>query len=119
VTIKLKRAYEAPDEGDGYRVLVDRLWPRGLRKQDARIDLWLQRIAPSTELRQWYGHDVDKWAEFRRRYLGELSEHQELLELLGDIERHRKTVTLIFGARDQTHNEATVLLEALKEHSDE
>ena len=113
VTIRIKRVYEAPDEADGYRILVDRLWPRGLSSGSARIDLWLRRIAPTDELRSWYGHEIERWPGFRERYERELAGHGELLDLIGDIERHRKTVTLLFGAKDEAHNEANVLLEVL------
>jgi uncharacterized protein YeaO (DUF488 family) len=114
MAIRLKRVYEPPSDDDGYRVLVDRLWPRGLSKERARVDLWLQRIAPSTGLRTWYGHDVAKWPQFRERYREELSGHGELLDLIRDIERHRKVVTLLFGAKDGEHNEANVILEVLR-----
>jgi len=114
MSIAVKRVYEPAAESDGYRILVDRLWPRGLSTEDAHIDLWLRRIAPTTELRRWYGHDVERWPEFSVRYAEELASHGELLDLIGDIERHRKTVTLLFGAKDEEHNEATVLVDALK-----
>ena len=114
MTIRLKRVYDAMAEEDGYRVLVDRLWPRGLSKEAAHVDLWLQRIAPTTALREWYGHDVGRWPEFRERYRAELVGHEELLDLLCDIERHRKVVTLLYGAKDEEHNEAAVLLEVLE-----
>lgn len=114
MAIKLKRVYDPPEDQDGYRVLVDRLWPRGLSKESAHVDLWLRRIAPTTELRTWYSHDIAKWLEFQTRYREELSGHGELLDLLHDIERHRGVVTLLFGARDETHNEAVVLLGVLK-----
>jgi len=114
VTIKVKRVYDQPAPEDGYRVLVDRLWPRGLSKESAHVDLWMRGVAPTTELRKWYGHEVDKWPEFRERYEKELAQHGELLDLIGDIEHQRKTVTLLFGARDQEHNEAVVLAQALK-----
>jgi uncharacterized protein YeaO (DUF488 family) len=117
VTIKLKRVYEPSADEDGYRVLVDRLWPRGLSQGAAHVDLWLRRVAPSTELRKWYGHDVDRWPGFQARYREELSTHGELLDLILDIERHRKVVTLLFGAKDVSHNEANVILEVLKERS--
>lgn len=113
MTIRLKRVYEPYSEEDGYRILVDRLWPRGLSREAAHVDLWLRRIAPSTELRTWYGHELDKWPEFRERYMRELESHRELIELIGDIERHRKRVTLLFGAKDEEHNEAEVLAEVL------
>ena len=112
--IELKRVYDPASKSDGYRILVDRLWPRGLTEESARVDLWLRRIAPTTELRKWYDHDVEKWPEFQKRYEGELATHGELLDLILDIERHRKVVTLLFGAKDIEHNEANVVLTALK-----
>ena len=114
MTVRIKRAYDPPSPDDGYRLLVDRLWPRGVSKESAQVDLWMKGVAPTAELRTWYGHEVDKWPEFRRRYEEELTEHGELLDLIHDIERHRKTVTLLFGARDQAHNQAVVLAEVLK-----
>jgi len=116
VTIKVKRVYEPDSEDDGYRLLVDRLWPRGLTEETAGVDLWMRDVAPSTELRKWYGHEIDKWPEFRGRYEEELTHHGELLDLIRDIEQHRKTVTLLFGAKDEEHNEANVLAEVLKRH---
>lgn len=114
VTIRMKRVYELPADHDGYRVLVDRLWPRGLSEAEAHVDLWLRRIAPSTELRHWFGHDLDRWPESQARYCEELSTHTELLDLIGDIEWHRHVVTLLFGAKDEAHNQAVVLLDVLK-----
>ena len=114
MAIKVKRVYDSPSPEDGYRVLVDRLWPRGLSKESAHVDLWMRDVAPTTELRTWYGHEVDKWPEFRERYEEELTQHGELLDLVRDIERHRGTVTIVFGAKDQEHNEANVLAEVLK-----
>jgi uncharacterized protein YeaO (DUF488 family) len=106
--IKLKRAYEKPAKDDGERILVERLWPRGLTKLEAKIDLWLKEIAPSTELRRWFGHDPDKWDEFRQRYQKELKHKDDLIKLL---KRKAKTgtVTLIYAARDEEHNSALVL----------
>jgi len=112
--IRLKRAYDAPAADDGVRVLVDRLWPRGVRKADAAIDLWMKDIAPSTELRRWFGHDPARWPEFRRRYEAELREHADRLEELRGMAR-RGPVTLVFGARDEAHNDAVVLRELLLE----
>lgn len=112
--IKVKRVYEEPASGDGYRILVDRLWPRGLTDEDAHVDLWMRRIAPTDELRTWFGHEAEKWPEFRERYRAELKEHAELLALIGDVERHRKIVTLLYGAKDEEHNQAVVLREVLK-----
>jgi len=117
MSIRLKRVYDPAAESDGYRILVDRVWPRGLTEETARVDLWLRRIAPTTELRKWYSHDVEKWTDFQRRYEEELARHGELLDLIGDIERHRKTVTLLFGAKDEDHNEANVLVDVLKKRS--
>jgi uncharacterized protein YeaO (DUF488 family) len=106
--IRIKRAYEEPDREDGTRILVDRLWPRGLTKEKARVDLWLKDVAPSTELRKWFAHDPDKWEEFRSRYLQELKRNKEQLSLLRQ-EAAKGTVTLVYGAKDQQHNEAVIL----------
>jgi len=112
--IKLKRVYEPVKRGDGRRVLVERLWPRGLRKDDRRISEWLRDVAPSPELRRWYGHDPAKWAQFRRRYRSELHrpEWRRLLDALADKAR-RGTVTLVYAARDTERNSAVVLRETL------
>jgi uncharacterized protein YeaO (DUF488 family) len=107
-TIRLKRAYDAPAAGDGFRILVDRLWPRGVSKASAHIDLWLKDVAPSTELRQWFGHDPAKWAEFQARYRSELAGHPEAIQAILE-HAHEGTVTLVFGARDVEHNDAVVL----------
>jgi uncharacterized protein YeaO (DUF488 family) len=106
--IQLKRVYEKPSRKDGVRILVDRLWPRGLSKERAAVKLWLKDVAPSTELRKWFDHDPAKWTEFQRRYRKELDEKKEALDLLRDKSRD-KTVTLLYGARDEEHNEAVVL----------
>ena len=112
MNIKIKRVYERPDKEDGTRILVDRLWPRGLTKAKASVDLWLKDIAPSTELRKWFGHDPGKWAEFKTRYRAELRENDEQVALLkGEIEKG--VVTLLYGAKDEEHNEAVVLQEFL------
>jgi uncharacterized protein YeaO (DUF488 family) len=112
--LQVKRAYDAPDESDGTRVLVDRLWPRRLTKERAKIDLWLKDIAPSAELRKWYGHEPERWEEFRRRYLEELQTEpaRQALERLRDLAR-QGTVTLIVGARDSEHSDGSVLREVL------
>jgi len=112
MSIRLKRAYAKPERADGTRILVDRLWPRGLTKRKAAIDLWLKEIAPSTELRKWFRHDPKKWRSFRNRYRTELKEQSAPLEL---IKRKAKegVVTLIYGARDEQRNEAVVLKELL------
>jgi uncharacterized protein YeaO (DUF488 family) len=116
--IRLKRAYEPPAVTDGTRVLVDRLWPRGLTKKEAAIDRWLREIAPSTELRRWFGHDPGRWHEFQRRYAVELEHHGELMDELVRLAR-QGTLTLIFGARDEEHNDAVVLRELLLGRSKE
>ena len=106
--VKIKRVYEPPDERDGKRILVDRLWPRGLSKQSAKIDLWLKDIAPSTQLRTWFGHDPGKWVDFQKRYRAELREDYEALAILKS-EVAQGPVTLLYGAKDEEHNQAVVL----------
>lgn len=113
--VKLKRVYEQPSAADGMRVLVDRLWPRGLSKHDVSADLWLRDAAPSNELRRWFGHDPKRWLRFSRKYRAELARQPEILDLLDDL-RRRAPVTLIFGARDEAHNQAVVLREMLEKH---
>jgi uncharacterized protein YeaO (DUF488 family) len=108
-SIKLKRVYEAPEKVDGFRILVDRLWPRGIAKEKAQVDLWLKDIAPSTELRTWFGHDPVKWGAFQKRYAQELSQKQHTLEELRQIIKEKKTITLLFAAADENHNNAVVL----------
>jgi uncharacterized protein YeaO (DUF488 family) len=110
VAVRMKRAYEAPAADDGYRVLIDRLWPRGRRKEDLRLDAWLRDLAPSNELRSWFGHDPARWPEFRARYRRELREQSARL-LLDELVRRarRSTVTLVFAARDTEHSNAAVL----------
>lgn len=110
--VKLKRAYEPAAAGDGIRVLIDRLWPRGVRKADAAIDLWLKEIAPSTELRTWFGHDPERWTEFRRRYKAEVRANGEAFEQLCELAR-KGTTTLVYSAKDEEHNDAVVLHELL------
>lgn len=113
--IKLKRIYDPPSEDDGKRILVDRLWPRGINKDKARIDEWLKDIAPSDELRKWYSHETSKWEEFKRRYKKELEEKEELLERLRNKAK-KETITLLFAARDVEHNNAVVLREIIEKH---
>ncbi len=110
--IRLKRAYEEASEADGARVLVDRLWPRGVSKERAHLDLWLKQVAPSTELRKWFNHDPDKWVEFRQRYLHELEQNEEVVAQLVELTK-KGADTQVNGARDQTHNEAVVLRDFL------
>jgi uncharacterized protein YeaO (DUF488 family) len=111
--LKLKRIYELPAPDDGRRILVDRLWPRGISKEAAHLDAWLKEVAPSDELRRWYGHDPQRWGEFRRRYREELRGHGLELEELHN-EAERKTVTLLFAAQDAGHSNAAVLKEILE-----
>ena len=113
--IKLKRAYVAPETEDGFRILVDRLWPRGVSKDKAQIDLWLKEIAPSTELRKWFNHEPPKWPAFHDRYFAELDANSGLVdELMGHV-RHQK-VTLVYSAKDAEHNQAVALKEYLDSH---
>ncbi|MGI0037111.1 MAG: DUF488 domain-containing protein [Nitrososphaera sp.] len=115
MAIKIKRVYNQPEDSDGIRVLVDRLWPRGLPKEKAQVDEWLKEIAPSGELRKWFGHKAERWHEFRQRYGEELksSDKQELVQRLRALAK-RGTVTLLFGAKDAEHNNAKVLVDVLK-----
>jgi uncharacterized protein YeaO (DUF488 family) len=108
----VKRVYEPASREDGVRVLVDRVWPRGLSKSKARIDRWMKEVGPSTELRKWFGHDPERWSEFRRRYLAELRDKTELLKELRGIARECP-LTLVYSARDEAHNQAIVLHEQL------
>ena len=111
--IKIKRVYNKPAESDGFRILIDRLWPRGLSKETAKIDLWLKDIAPSDGLRKWFAHDPKKWAEFKRRYGEELKDKTELIELIRDKGR-KQVVTLLYGAKDEECNNAITLKEYIK-----
>jgi uncharacterized protein YeaO (DUF488 family) len=113
--IHIKRVYDPPAPGDGTRILVDRLWPRGLTKEKAKVDLWLKDVAPSTGLRKWFAHDPARWAEFQTRYHAELRHHSEPLALLQQAAA-KGTATLVYGARDQQHNEAVVLQKLLQQH---
>lgn len=106
--IKIKRIYEHAAKSDGYRILVDRLWPRGLKKEEAKIDFWLKEIAPSTELRKWFNHEPEKWNEFKKRYHKELAVKQDAVQFILDKQR-KQTVTLLYGAKDEQHNHAVVL----------
>ncbi|MGH7615690.1 MAG: DUF488 domain-containing protein [Gemmatimonadaceae bacterium] len=106
--LQLKRAYERAEASDGRRILVDRLWPRGLSKKQVAIDEWMKELAPSADLRRWFDHDPKKWLEFRRRYKRELRKHADLVEQLARWASRRR-LTLVFGARDEEHNDAVVL----------
>jgi uncharacterized protein YeaO (DUF488 family) len=112
--VKLKRAYEAPAAEDGIRILIDRLWPRGISKKKAALDQWMQDIAPSAELRRWFGHDPARWDEFRRRYAEEVHQNAELLDRLRSLAR-QGPVTLVYSAHDEVHNDAVVLRNLLLE----
>lgn len=113
MNVSVKRVYEKPKRSDGYRVLVDRIWPRGIKKEEAAIDCWLKDIAPSSPLRKWFGHEVEKWLEFKKRYFQELGTHPETLDRLAEIVKDRKVV-LVFGAKDAEHNNAVALKEYLE-----
>ncbi len=110
--VRLKRPYEPPAASDGTRVLIDRLWPRGVRKDAAALDLWLKDIGPSTELRKWFGHEPSRWAEFRRRYADEIEQKPQLLAQLRDIAR-QGVLTMVYSAHDEQHNDALVLQELI------
>lgn len=110
--VRLKRAYETAGSHDGVRILIDRLWPRGVKKAEAGIDRWAKEVAPSTALRKWFSHDPDRWQEFRQRYAVELREHDEELRALRNQAREGP-ITLIYSARDEMHNDAVVLREVL------
>jgi uncharacterized protein YeaO (DUF488 family) len=109
--IALKRVYDAPAPSDGYRILIDRLWPRGVSKQQADISLWLKTIAPSTDLRKWYGHSPLRWQEFRLRYLEELGHQSEALAAIDNALRKFPSITFVYAAKDTQQNNAVVLLE--------
>lgn len=113
--IRIKRAYEPPSPSDGQRILVDRLWPRGLKKSEAAIDQWVKELSPSTALRQWFGHEPARWDEFRTRYRAELTSYAEQISELRAA-AHAGPITLIFAAHDEQHNNAVVLREKLLEH---
>lgn len=115
-TIYTKRVYEKPLKKDGYRVLVDRLWPRGMETEAAKLDEWAKNLAPSVHLRKWYGHDVDLWVEFQKLYRAELKRNKAVEAFL---ENHcdTKTITLVYGAKDTEHNHAIVLQQYLQQHA--
>lgn len=106
--LKIKRVYEAPSLDDGVRILVDRLWPRGIKKEDARIDFWDKEIAPSTELREWFGHKPELFEEFSKKYMQELKNHEDRLKEIKEMLK-TKNVTLVYGAKDTKDNQAVVL----------
>lgn len=106
--IRLKRVYEEPSESDGTRILIDRLWPRGLTKEKAKVDVWLKEIAPTTELRKWFNHEPSKWPEFKKRYKTEISNNPEAISAL---KKHLASgkATILYGAKDEEHNDAVVI----------
>jgi uncharacterized protein YeaO (DUF488 family) len=113
--IRLKRIYDHPSKEDGFRILVDRLWPRGIAKEGAAIDLWLKEVAPSPELRQWFNHEVPKWEEFKKRYGSELLQSQRAFYQIKEYLK-KGPVTLVYAASDKEHNQAVVLKEFLEKH---
>jgi uncharacterized protein YeaO (DUF488 family) len=112
--IQTKRVYEKPGKSDGFRVLVDRLWPRGMTKEKAHVDLWMKEIAPSDELRNWFHHEEGNWSKFEKRYKSELAKKKEFLGQLRKLQREHGTVTLLYGSKDEQQNQAVVLAEMLK-----
>ena len=112
--INIKRVYEKPAKEDGWRVLVDRLWPRGMTKQSAHLDVWMKDVAPSDALRKWFGHEPEKWGEFQKKYRSELAKKKELIAELRKMAKEHGTLTLLFGAKDEEHNQAVVLAGVLK-----
>jgi uncharacterized protein YeaO (DUF488 family) len=115
MSLAIKRVYEPVSTKDGYRILVDRLWPRGLSKERAAVDLWLKAIAPSAELRKWFGHEPEKWPEFRRKYFAELATHPDEVGQIRTLAKRRR-VTLVYGARNTDNNDAVAILDYLKRH---
>ena len=113
--VKLKRAYDKPSDKDGYRILVDRIWPRGASKEKLKIDDWAKDVAPSTELRKWFGHDPDKWDEFKKRYFRELKKKKEIVDRIRAQMKHH-FVTFVFSAKDEKFNNAVALKEYLENH---
>ena len=112
--IKIKRVYDSPSTEDGFRILIDRLWPRGMSKEKAHLDFWMKEIAPSEELRQWFSHEPRKWEEFQKRYQKELLAKQDLVEQIRRLEKEKTIVTLVYSARDTEHNNALVLKTTLE-----
>ena len=112
--IRTKRVYEEPAHEDGFRLLVDRLWPRGLTKERARVDLWMKEIAPSDALRKWFGHDPEKWEQFVKRYANELAKKKDLLDEVKRLEKEHGTVTLLYGRNDKKQNQAVLIAAVLK-----
>ena len=112
--VRVKRVYEKASKSDEWRVLVDRLWPRGLTKEAAKADVWLKDVAPSDALRKWFGHEPEKWTAFQKKYRAELAKKKPLIEELRKMEKEHGTLTLLYGAKDEEHNQAVALAEVLK-----
>ncbi|MFZ1076151.1 MAG: DUF488 family protein [Nitrosotalea sp.] len=112
--IKIKRVYESSSEEDGFRILIDRLWPRGLSKESAQIDAWLKDIAPSDNLRKWFSHDPKKWIEFKKRYYKELEEKKDIVSKIRLFEKEKRMVTFLYSAKDKEHNNAVFLQEYMQ-----
>ncbi len=112
--IKIKRIYKSADESDGYRILVDRLWPRGVSKEKAKLDLWMKEIAPSNDLRKWFNHDPTRWEGFKNKYNEELKDKKGLLNQIKDLENDKSTITLVYAAKNEENNNAIVLMNTLK-----
>jgi len=113
--IKIKRIYEEASTEDGFRILVDKLWPRGMSKDKAKVDLWLKEVAPSDDLRKWFSHDPQKWQEFKKRYGKELKDKQDLLRIIKQADEENGTVTILYSAKDEEHNQAVALAAFLQE----
>jgi len=114
MALHIKRAYEDVSKNDGFRVLVDRIWPRGVSREEAHVDEWLKEIAPTTELRKWFGHDPEKWPEFEKKYRAEIHANKTAWQQLQDIYRAHPHLTLVYAAKDEEHNNAVVLQKLLK-----
>jgi uncharacterized protein YeaO (DUF488 family) len=115
-TIKIKRSYEPEEKTDGFRILVDRLWPRGIKKEDLHVDVWLKEIAPSAALRKWFNHDVDKWKGFKSKYGTELL-HSHAIDQVLELMKKHKAITLVYSSKDEQHNQAIVIKEFLEKRS--
>jgi len=114
--IRIKRIYEKPNRADGYRILVDRLWPRGISKENAQIDSWLKEISPSDKLRKWFSHDPEKWDDFQKKYKIELKTKLSILNEIKQLVKQKKVVTLLYSAKDEKHNNAVVLSKILEKN---
>ncbi len=112
--IKIKRVYEEYSPDDGFRILIDRLWPRGVSKANAHVDLWFKEIAPTDKLRKWFSHDPKKWESFKKKYIDELKENKSSLDKIKNLKKEHKLITLVFSAKDEQHNNAVVLIEILR-----